>query len=457
MRYRRFFILGLAIGLFLASRTVGAVTISQLNIELNAKPGDVLTKTVDLYDDSLQGATVYPAVYNFTQDPVKEGTSLLLTDPKDLKPDREWLKFDQTQVDLPKDSSLISFPYRIELPANAEPGTHMIALVFQTKPPQAGDQGVQVSIGTVVVSNIFLKVAGATVDSIDVTFKPGTFANRDTKLPIDQRKASFKEEHFFQKPPVDFLVTVRNTGNTHQKPDGNIAIQNDLLGGNFEKIPVNSLSKIILPDSERTFEVNSFGQGFMFGKYRAKLTLVYGNPLRDVTTTVSFWIVPVVPISIALGVLLLLIILIIVLRAIAKRRRQRDEQARERRIREELRQEVESDLTKKTPPSIPPPPPPPPSTHAPEPPAPPPPPPPVQSPPSFPPVMPSSPPPPPPPMPEPPVSPPPPPEPPQPPVIPPPPPPAMPQQKPPPSMTPPISPPNFPPPPAPSPPEPPAL
>lgn len=347
MFHRRFLLpVGLVVGFLVASRAAGAVTISQLNIELTAKPGDILVRSVDLYDDSLQGSTVYPVVYNFAQDPTQEGSSLLLTDPKDIKPDREWVKFDQTQIDLPKDGSLVNFPYRIELPADAEPGTHLIALGFQTKPPEAGTSGVQVSIGTIVVSNMFLKVAGATVDSIDVTFLPGQFANRDPQLPIDQRKASFSERHFFQKAPVDFLITVRNAGNTHQKPDGNIAIKNDLLGGSFEKISVNSLSRIILPSSERTFEVNSFGQGFMFGKYRATLTLLYGNPLRDVTQTVTFWIVPVVELSIAIGGILVLIILMILVRKVAKRRRLREEQSREERLREEVRKEVESDLQK---------------------------------------------------------------------------------------------------------------
>jgi len=94
----------LALGALLVSwgRPAHAVTISQLLPEFTAKPGDTIEQVVQLYDDSMQGVTVYPTVYNFTADPDKEGAVLILTDPKDFRPDREWLKFDQTEVTLPE-------------------------------------------------------------------------------------------------------------------------------------------------------------------------------------------------------------------------------------------------------------------------------------------------------------------------------------------------------------------
>lgn len=370
-------VISLAFGLFWLSHSAGALTITQQNIELNAKPGDVITKVVDVYDESLAGLTVFPAAYNFRQDATLEGSSLLITDPADMTPDHEWLKFDIDKIELPKDATLVPLTYRIEVPPDAEPGTHLIALAVRTTPPEISGEGVKVTIGTIVASNIFLKVAGATVDSIDVDFKVGLYGNHNERVPYEQRKDSFKEQTFFQKPPVDFFISVRNTGNTHQKPDGNIAVRNDILGTS-ETIPVNSINRIILPTSERSFEVESFGQGFMFGKYRAKLTLLYSKSgkLTEATKQVSFWIVPVVELSIVLGSLLLLIILILIIRKLAKRQRIRQEQKKEAEMRERVRREVEADLAKKQQ-STPPPPPPPvpptpsmPSDHPPQPPQP---------------------------------------------------------------------------------------
>ncbi len=351
-----------------------AVTISQLNLEFNARPGDTIEQTVQLYDDILEGATIYPAAYNFTESPDHEGSVLILTDPADLKPDHLWIKYghisgtdevdddatgetaeeevdqDTEQVsnlssvkfELPADGSLVDFPYRIEIPKDAEPGTHLISLVFQTRPvvPEGGSEGTSIYIGTNVATNIFLKVLGNTIDDIDVNFQSGVYTNKDPNLSPAERSQYFKPNSFFLKPPVDFKVTVDNLGNTHQKPDGNIKIVNDLFGAQPEQILVNPENKIILPGTDRTFEVSSFGQGFMFGKYRAKILLLYGLPLRPIEKEISFWIVPLVEILIVLGAILLLIIIIIVIRKLRKKGRAKKELEREERLRQQIIEEL---------------------------------------------------------------------------------------------------------------------
>lgn len=351
-----------------------AVTISQLNLELNARPGETIEQVVQLYDDSFAGVTVYPVVYNFTADPSKEGAVLILTDPEDLKPDRDWVKWSPSQVlgedtdiegdvpvdaggveqvipedlgqenipiALPVEGTLADFPYWIEIPQDAEPGTHLISLVFQIKPAeQTNTEGAAVYIGSNVATNIFLKVLGATIDDIEVDFKSGVFTNREENISATERKESFILKNFFLKPPVDFLVTVSNQGNTHQKPDGNIKIINDLFGSQPEQILVNQENKIVLPGTERTFGVSSFGQGFMFGKYRAKIMLLYGNPLRPVEKEISFWIIPLVEILIALGIIILIIVIIIVIRKTGKKKREGREKEKEEKMRQQIVDEL---------------------------------------------------------------------------------------------------------------------
>ncbi|MBI5037580.1 MAG: hypothetical protein HZC01_02670 [Candidatus Kerfeldbacteria bacterium] len=315
-----------------------AVTISQLNLEINADPGETIEQVVQVYDDSKSGVTVFPWVYNFTQDPSREGSALILTDPKDLKPDRAWIQYDQALVALPADGTLVDFPYRIVVPEDAEPGTHLISLVFRTRAPQdAEEEGTEVIIGANVALDIFLKVSGVTIDTIDADFQVGHFANTDPQTSLAERKKTFTPKTFFTKPPVDFLLEVVNQGNTHQKPDGNIKIINDLIGGEPEQYAINQDGKIVLPGTSRLYETPRFGQGFMFGKYRAQLTLLYGNPLKPLNKEVSFWIVPVLEISIALGILLLLIVSVIFY-IIWRRKKDRE---KEQRIREQVRQEMQ--------------------------------------------------------------------------------------------------------------------
>jgi len=298
---------------------------------------------------SLQGLPVYPVVYNFIEDPTLPGTALVVTDPADLKPDREWVKFVAEKIDLPADGSRVQFPYRIEIPKDGEPGTHLISLVFRTLPPQIEGERTTVAVGTNVAANIFLKVSGATIDAITPQLRVGAFAKRDETLSPSEQAKNFVDKKLFFKPPVDFLVAIQNNGNTHQKPDGNIKIYNDLFGSTADQVSVNRDNKIILPGSTRTFLTDSFGHGFMFGKFRAKLTMIYGNPLRDVSDEVEFWIIPVVELLITLGVLLLLVIMLIIWRKIAKRRLEAKEKQKEDEMRKTLRQEIERSITKKKP------------------------------------------------------------------------------------------------------------
>jgi flagellar basal body-associated protein FliL len=303
-------------------------------MEFNAKPGETLQQTVKLYDDAMEGVTVYPWVYNFTDDPQKEGAVLVQADPKDFKPDRAWIVFDQPSVTLPADGLLVDFPYRIVLPQNAEPGTHLISLVFRTRPAPKESEGTMVYIGTNVATNIFLRVAGSTIDKLEVNFQAGTFTKKDPTLTPAELKKYFKLKNFFWQPPVDFLLTVKNSGNTHQRPDGNIKVYNDLLGGTPEKLLINREGRIILPGTDRTYDVPSFGQGFMFGKFRAKLTLLYGNPLREVPAVVTFWIVPI-ELVISFAVLLLLISgLIFWWRQYKKKQARKEKELREQIVRE---------------------------------------------------------------------------------------------------------------------------
>jgi len=360
----------------LLATPVKAVTISQLNLEIVARPGETIEQLVQIYDESFSGVTVYPVVYNFTESPGIEGSALILTDPADLKPDRTWVQWNKEEITaantdedeeevevgtdedaeeetglgygqedvplkLPVEGTLFDFPYRIIVPQDAEPGTHLISLVFQLKPAEKTiTEGAAVYIGSNVATNIFLKVLGATIDDIEVDFKSGIFTNKKPDIPAAERKESFKPKSFFLKPPVDFLLTVNNKGNTHQKPDGNVKVVNDLFGGSYEKLLVNPENRIILPGTDRTFDVPSFGQGFMFGKYRAKVTLLYGDPLRPVEKEIAFWIVPLVEILIVLGALLLLITIIVIIRRLRKKKRERKEKEKEERMRQQIIEEL---------------------------------------------------------------------------------------------------------------------
>lgn len=152
----------------------------------------------------------------------------------------------------------------------------------------------------------------------------------EARIPDAKREITVTEfsvdKKFYEFLPTTFIVKLKNTGNVHIAPRGNIFIEQ----GNMKDIAlleVNSEKGNILPDSSRIF-ATAWKDGFpvytqkvqdgktvldeegnpvleltwdwdetsklRFGKYTAKLLLIYDDGKRDVPIEgeVSFWVVP---------------------------------------------------------------------------------------------------------------------------------------------------------------------
>jgi hypothetical protein len=147
--------------------------------------------------------------------------------------------------------------------------------------------------------------------------------------------------------PANFIISVKNSGNIHVSPAGDIFIDS-MFTDEVGIVSANKGRGNILPDSVRAFTA-SWDDGFItrvpkeengktvtddkgntvyttkydfekankfrFGKYTANLVLVYDNGERDVPieAQVSFWIIPW---KILLVVLLIVLLVLFGLRAI---------------------------------------------------------------------------------------------------------------------------------------------
>ena len=131
---------------------------------------------------------------------------------------------------------------------------------------------------------------------------------------------------FYEYLPTTFRATIKNTGNIHLMPAGDIFIDS-LTTKEVAILPFNEARGNILPQSTRTFEVTwddamivrtsedeeghalvdkegnlkprtswDFAKAdkFRIGKYTANILMVYDNGERDVPleATVSFWVIP---------------------------------------------------------------------------------------------------------------------------------------------------------------------
>jgi hypothetical protein len=156
------------------------------------------------------------------------------------------------------------------------------------------------------------------------------FVLLNADAPGSSRKidvTSFKADHnSYEFLPVKFSVQVRNIGNVHTAPHGNIFIKRG--SSQIASLPVNSTESMVLPKSSRIFNT-SWQDGFpvytiakddtgqpikdahghtkqklswdfskvsklRFGHYTAQLFLIYNDGQRDIpiTGSLSFWIIP---------------------------------------------------------------------------------------------------------------------------------------------------------------------
>lgn len=118
------------------------------------------------------------------------------------------------------------------------------------------------------------------------------------------------DKKIYEFLPTNFLIKLKNKGNVHVAPRGNIFIT-DSKGKDVSVIEVNQYRGNILPQSIRNFETK-WTDGFpkyedkklkwdfakanklRIGKYKASMLLAYDDGKRDVPieAVLSFWVIP---------------------------------------------------------------------------------------------------------------------------------------------------------------------
>lgn len=164
--------------------------------------------------------------------------------------------------------------YFIQVPADAKPGGHYAALVYQpkvdTQPKRTG------GIVTAQIGSLFyITVKGTVKENAQVT---NFFAN-----PLQEYG------------PVKLLTQIKNNGDLHITPTGSITLTglftNSTYTFNNQKGSNVSVGNIF-PQTIRDYE-NVVGKTLMIGRYKAVLLASYGvNNNLPLTATVYFWVFP---------------------------------------------------------------------------------------------------------------------------------------------------------------------
>jgi hypothetical protein len=181
---------------------------------------------------------------------------------------RDWITLDIPPSFTFKQGEAKEVSYTIKAPANAEPGGHFGVMFF--KALRKSDSG-QLKIGTQVGILLFVTIPGNHLQKGKILdFHVAPFVNGDALIP--------------------FNIKFENTGTVHFEPKGTIVITN-MFGRKVADVPVEG--QVVLPSGVRDIPVGWHVVGFLFGRYKASLTIV--DPNGEVLTggTVVFYTAPV--------------------------------------------------------------------------------------------------------------------------------------------------------------------
>lgn len=250
-----------------AQTSSDAITIgvSPQLLEVTANPGEVITNTFRLTNASLQPLVIKTTPKNFT--PNGEEGAVNLTEDNTTYAISTWTTVSPATATVQSNKTQ-DFKVTINVPPNVEPGSHFGSVVFQTVPPENDEAAALVSQEIAPV--ILVKIAGATIESTEIV--------------------EFKSDETFysNQNTIELISRIKNTGNVHFKPTGQIVIKN-MFGSEVAKFELDKNN--ILPDSIRQFTNEWQLDGFKLGSYTAELTLVTGedNSIQTASTTFSIF------------------------------------------------------------------------------------------------------------------------------------------------------------------------
>lgn len=280
-----------------------SIEISPLPIKLTVKPGNSVSTDLRVRNSGTQPETLKVSLKTFTA----EGPDghVVLHNPTPNDSFINWVHFDKTQF-LATPGQWQTIKMTIDTPKNAAFGYYYAVQIGSatTPKPQAGATRLQGAVAIFVLLN---------ADA------PG--ATRDIK--VNRFSADHSTYEFL---PAKFTIQVRNIGNVHTSPHGNIFIKRG--GKQIDVLNINDAEGQVLPKSNRQFNAE-WADGFpvyttakgedgqplkdskgnekkqlswdfsnisklRFGHYTAELLLIYNDGHRDVpiTGTLSFWVIP---------------------------------------------------------------------------------------------------------------------------------------------------------------------
>lgn len=246
----------------------GTFSVSPARQEMEIEAGQTVTRYIDVVNRLGR-----PSRYELEVDPFIAGSP---TDGGVVVPNEEppnsavsWIQPEVDQFIL-QDGERIRVAVRISAPTNAAAGGHYAGVFFSSYSLDRPLPTTNINVVTRVGALFLINVKGDVVE-----------AGRISQFSVPGVHTRVE--------PVKFSISFRNEGTTHVIPHGAIEVKN-MFGSRVALLPVEAW--YVLPQSERSREV-VWDRSWLWGPYRAKLTLTYGRAGDQVATAETIiWALP---------------------------------------------------------------------------------------------------------------------------------------------------------------------
>lgn len=194
----------------------------------------------------------------------------------------DWIDLPVTEVTLEGGGSQ-KLSFNMNVPENASPGSHFGGVFVSVDPPELERSGA--AVGYQVANIISIRVSG------------------DVNETASIRQFS-TDKFLYGSQNVEFSIRIENSGNVLVRPSGPLEIKN-MLGQTVDTLIFNETQSSVFPGRTRDFNITWEGNSLGFGRYEAILSPVYGDQgaKKTISSTVTFWILPMSVIGPALGIL----------------------------------------------------------------------------------------------------------------------------------------------------------
>ena len=272
-------------------------------LELTAKPGEVIQDSIRLQNQTDEEATVSVKMSDFIVNNMKGTPELVSPEEAGDWALSQWLSFNPETLTIPPgEQGYVSLT--ISVPEDALPGGRYASIYFSQ--PGTIEEGQTITgVGMEIWNLVLLRVEG----------------------PISEKAIvrRFQAPRFSEYGPVEFTTELANLGDYHIRPIGAIGVKN-MMGKTVATMDLEKHN--IFPGASWEYK-NDWEQKWLFGRFKATLSTIYGEQNLPLTATIFFWVWPWKVSLVVIGVIILIVALIFLIKYLKKRKETKPEEIEE--------------------------------------------------------------------------------------------------------------------------------